>query len=95
MKLRSIRTHLLFWQLTSLVSFRLASYPLTHWLANQLSGRIYDEHLFNSADSIVARIENDRNSINVDLPLTARELLEHQDRDNFYYQILNSNNILI
>ncbi len=95
MKFRSIRAHLLFWQVVSLLILSLASFPLCYWLAHQLSGQIYDEHLFNSADSVIARIENDRGAINVDLPVSARQVLEHQDKDNFYYQVLNSDGQLI
>lgn len=95
MKPRSIRTHLLFWQVISLLILSFASFPLSYWLAGRLSRQIYDEQLLNSADSVAARIENDREQINVDLPISARELLRHQDKDNFYYQVLNSNNKLI
>jgi two-component system, OmpR family, sensor histidine kinase TctE len=95
MKLRSIRAHLLFWQVISLLILSLASFPISYWLAHQLSRQIYDEHLLNSADSVVGRIENDREEINVDLPVSARQVLRHQDMDTFYYQVLNANNKLI
>jgi two-component system sensor histidine kinase TctE len=95
MTIKSIRNHLLFWQVISLLVLVLASLPLSYWLSAQLSNKIYDEQLLNSADSVIARIENDREKIDVDLPVSARELLRHEDKDAFYYQVLHSDNKLI
>jgi len=91
----SLRLRVLLWQLLSLLILLAVSCLLIYLLANQLAGQIYDEHLLNSADSVVGRIEDDTDKIDVDLPTTARTVLRHQDKDNFYYQVLRSDNKLI
>lgn len=95
MKPRSLSTRLLLWQLLWLLALAALSIPLLLWEASNLSYQIYDEQLLSSADSVIGRIEDDRNPIAVDLPSDARKLLAHQDKDNFYYQVVGSNNRLI
>lgn len=95
MNQRSIKVRLLAWQLASLFVLSLSSCFVVGWLANQLSYQIYDEHLLNSADSIFGRIQEDTDEINVNLPQASRHVLRHQDKDNFYYQILSSESRLI
>ena len=95
MKQRSLRTHLLVWQLTGLLVLCLASCPLIIWLGHVLAREVYDEVLLNSADSVLARIENDKDEISVDLPAHARKWLRHEDKDAFYYQVLGPDDRLI
>jgi two-component system sensor histidine kinase TctE len=83
------------WQLTGLLILFIVSCPLVAFLSSQLSYHIYDEILLNSADSVIARIENDKEAIKVDLPASARQCLRHQDKDSFYYQVLGPNDQLI
>lgn len=95
MKQQSLRGHLLVWQLAWLLVLFLASCPVVIWLANKFADQVYDENLLKSADSVIARIENDKDGIKVDLPATARKWLRHQDKDSFYYQVLGPENQLI
>jgi two-component system, OmpR family, sensor histidine kinase TctE len=90
MKLRSIRARLLIWQLLSFLLLSAASCVFIAWLAGQVSYQIYDEQLLNSADSIVARIESDKDRIKVNLPPDAQRMCRHEDKDNFYYQVSRS-----
>lgn len=95
MKQRSLRVHLLVWQLTGLLVLSLFTCPFMSWLSNYLAGEIYDEILLNSADSVIARVEKDTDQISVDLPEHARKWLRHEDKDAFYYQVLGPDDHLI
>src|SRR5262249_30994527 len=95
MKQRSLRVHLLVWQLTGLLVLSMLSCPFISWLGNSLAGQVYDEILLNSADSVIARVENDTEQISVDLPEHARKWLRHEDKDAFYYQVLGPDDRLI
>lgn len=44
--------------------------------------------MLNSADSIVARIKEENSKIVVDLPPAARDILEHNDMDTFFYSVV-------
>ncbi|PWU02933.1 MAG: hypothetical protein C5B53_01065 [Candidatus Melainabacteria bacterium] len=95
MKQRSLRVHLLVWQLTGLLVLSMLSCPFISWLGNTLASQVYDEILLNSADSVIARVENDTDQISVDLPAHARKWLRHEDKDAFYYQVLGPDDRLI
>jgi two-component system sensor histidine kinase TctE len=90
MKTRSLRVRLLAWQLVSFLILSVLTCIAIGIIANQLSRQIYDEHLVNSVDSVYGRIQDDHNDIDVNLPAAARAMLRHKDKDNFYYQVVNS-----
>jgi two-component system sensor histidine kinase TctE len=81
---------LLSWQLLSFLLLSVLTCLGIGCLATQLSRQIYDELLLNSADSVLGRIEDDKTIIDVDLPESARAILRHKDKDNFYYQVVNA-----
>ncbi|HEY9719172.1 MAG TPA: sensor histidine kinase N-terminal domain-containing protein, partial [Trichormus sp.] len=65
----------------------VACAALCYWLALQLANEIYDELLFNTADSVVARIDYVAGKRIFDFPKSAQALFRHQDKDKFYYQV--------
>ena len=56
--------------------------------ADRFANDAYDEIMLNSADSIVARILVASSGLVVDLPPAARDILEHNDMDTFYYRVV-------
>ncbi|CAN5951216.1 unnamed protein product [Sphagnum jensenii] len=49
-----------------------------------------DAYLLNSADSVMARIRYENGQLKIDLPPAAQDILEHNDRDKFYYEVSES-----
>ncbi len=56
--------------------------------ADRFANDAYDEIMLNSADSIVARILETDHGLVVDLPPAARDILEHNDMDTFFYRVV-------
>ena len=68
--------------LTALVAYNLAA-----WFANDS----YDKELLNAAHAVAARLSKDENGLVADLPAAVKEVLRHNDRDQFFYQVLSPN----
>lgn len=66
--------------LTALIAYNLAA-----WFANDS----YDKELLNAAHAVAARLSKDANGLVADLPAAVQEVLRHNDRDQFFYQVLN------
>ena len=70
--------------LTGFVAYNLAA-----WFANDS----YDKELLNAAHAVAARLTEDRKGIVADLPDAVQAVLKHNDTDNFFYQILNTDKV--
>lgn len=66
--------------LTALIAYNLAA-----WFANDS----YDKELLNAAHAVAARLSKDENGLVADLPTAVQEVLRHNDRDEFFYQVLS------
>lgn len=66
--------------LTALIAYNLAA-----WFANDS----YDKELLNAAHAVAARLSKDENGLVADLPVAVQEVLRHNDRDQFFYQVLS------
>lgn len=86
---RSIRRQLLLWLIIPLVSLSLVSTIASYYLGIGLAREVYDRQLVNSADSVVARIRTKDGTITTDLPQAAKFILQHNGRDQFYYQVIS------
>lgn len=92
---KSIKRQLLIWLLVPLLTLALLSAWIGNMLGIAVARDIYDKQLLNSADSVVARIRTKDNRITVDLPSSARNVLRHNNRDEFYYQVLSPDGRII
>ncbi|MDX2104808.1 MAG: sensor histidine kinase [Candidatus Melainabacteria bacterium] len=86
---RSIRRQLLLWLLIPLLSLSAFSSIGAFYIGENLARSIYDRELVNSADSVLARIKIKDSHISVDMPVAAMSILRHNNRDEFYFQILS------
>ncbi|HEY9871290.1 MAG TPA: sensor histidine kinase [Candidatus Obscuribacterales bacterium] len=79
------------WLLIPLVCLCSLSAFVAYRLAERFANESYDMLLLKSADSIAARLRrNEQGVVVVDLPRAAQAILRHNDRDHFYYQIVDS-----
>ena len=53
----SIKEQLIVWLIGPFLVLSIVSTGITYWLATMLSNEIYDELLFNTLDSVIARID--------------------------------------
>lgn len=87
----SIQGELLGWLLIPISILWLVTTFAAYSFADRFANDAYDEIMLNSADSIIARIKVNGKNVVVDLPPAARDILEHNDMDGFYYDVLMSN----
>lgn len=62
------------------------AYTLAAWFANEAS----DHELLNAAHAVAARLTQDGDGLVAELPHAVQEVLRHNDRDKFFYQVLNT-----
>lgn len=62
------------------------AYTLAAWYANEAS----DHELLNSAHAVAARLTDDGSGLVAELPEAVQAVLRHNDRDKFFYQVLNT-----
>ncbi|MBS1956560.1 MAG: sensor histidine kinase [Cyanobacteria bacterium SZAS-4] len=84
----SIQQELLGWLLVPICALWLVTTFSAYTFADRFANDAYDEIMLNSADSIVARILKTSSGVVVDLPPAARDILEHNDMDTFYYRVV-------
>ncbi len=92
---RSIKKQLLSWLLIPLLTLSVVSTLAAYFLGIALAREVYDKQLVNSADSVVARIRNREGKIEMDLPQAAKFILQHNGRDEFYYQVISPDGRLL
>jgi two-component system sensor histidine kinase TctE len=88
----SISRQLLTWLLVPVCVLFTASsivaYNLAAWCANEAN----DQELLSSAHNVAARLYEDKNGVVAELPKAVQAVLRHDDRDSFYYQVLDEHN---
>lgn len=67
----------------------MIAYNLAAWYANDAS----DHELLNGAHNVAARLTEDENGIVAELPENVQDVLRHNDRDKFFYQVLSLKNV--
>lgn len=92
---QSIRQKLLLYLLVPLMSLAVLSTVGSYYLGLALARGVFDNQLLNSADSVITRIKADRSSLTVDLPGDVQSVLRHNDRDEFFFQVLDSDNRVV
>ncbi|MFA6210848.1 MAG: sensor histidine kinase [Candidatus Obscuribacterales bacterium] len=78
-----------------LLSLALVSTLASYFLGLALARSIYDKQLANSADSVIARIKTNGDKLTVDLPPAALAILKHNYQDDFYFQVISPDGIVI
>lgn len=66
----------------------VAAYNLAAWFASEAN----DQDLLSSAHNVAARLWEDKNGMVAELPKNVQAVLRHNDRDHFYYQVLDEHN---
>jgi two-component system sensor histidine kinase TctE len=84
----SIQRELLGWLLVPICLLWLVCTYSAYIFADRFANDAYDEIMLNSADSIVARIKVNGARVVVDLPQSAQDILEHNDMDEFFYEVV-------
>lgn len=92
---KSIKRQLLLWLLIPLVSLAFLSCLASYSLCRGIARNIYDDQLVNSADSVAARFRITDGNFAVDLTPEVRAILRHENKDEFYYQVLSPDGQLI
>ncbi len=92
---RSIRKQLLYWLLVPLSILGILSAVATYFLAESYADEIYDDQLVNSSDSVVGRLRIKDGRVDVDMPPAVINLLRHNFKDKFYYQVISYEGKLI
>lgn len=92
---KSIRQKLLMYLLVPLMSLAVLSTVGSYYLGLALARGVFDNQLLNSADSVITRIKVDRSTLTVDLPKDVQSVLRHNDRDQFFFQVLDSDNRVV
>ncbi|MBI5174098.1 MAG: sensor histidine kinase [Candidatus Melainabacteria bacterium] len=87
---KSIRRKLLLWLSAGLGVIWIISALIGYFLALKFSDDSFDRELINSSDSVAARIKFKEGRLVVDLPPAAQAILRHNNRDMFFYQVLNA-----
>src|ERR1700735_1849359 len=87
----SMRADLLVWTFVPLMMLVSISTTVADKLAAEFANEQFDSFLVNSADSIAARLSLNANGVVVaDIPTSMESMLRHNDRDHFFYQIVDS-----
>lgn len=68
-----------------LVLSTVVAYNMAAWFANSA----YDRELLNAAHAVAARLTEDEEGLVAELPEDVQAVVRHNDRDNFYYQVLD------
>lgn len=78
--------------LVPLLSLAILSTVGSYYLGLALARGIFDNQLISAADSVITRIKVDRSRLTVDLPAEVLSVLSHNDRDEFFFQVLDPAN---
>lgn len=86
----SIRRHLLSWLVIPITFLCFIGAGVTYGLAVDFATDAYDDSLLDCAHSVVSRLRYSESELTVDMPPAARAILKHGDKDQTYYQIIDS-----
>ncbi len=87
---RSLFGEILDWMLTPLLLLWPISLVLTWLVAQGIAGKPFDRTLEYNANSLAQLVAVNRQHVQFNLPLPARELLRADDTDMIYYQVLGT-----
>lgn len=77
---------ILIFVLTAFIAYNLAA-----WFASDS----YDKELLSAAHAVAARLSKDQNGIVAELPTAVQAILKHNDRDEFFYQVLSTSGVRV
>jgi two-component system sensor histidine kinase TctE len=87
---RSLFGEILDWMLTPLLLLWPISLVLTWLVAQSIAGKPFDRALEYNVNALAELITVNRQHVQFNLPLPARELLRASDEDTVYYQVLGA-----
>ncbi len=87
---RSLFGEILDWMLTPLLLLWPISLVLTWLVAQNIAGKPFDRALEYNVNALAQLITVNRQHVQFNLPLPARELLRASDEDTVYYQVLGA-----
>ncbi|MBZ0186436.1 MAG: sensor histidine kinase N-terminal domain-containing protein [Candidatus Obscuribacterales bacterium] len=85
----SIRKQILAWLIPLLFGLWVGSAFVSYLLITGFQREVFDRELTNSADSVVGRIRLNEGRVSVDLPPAAKEILQNDEMDSFYYRVFD------
>lgn len=92
----SIRKQLLLWLILPTILLGLLGSFVTYQMAALFANEAYDESLVDTARALASRLYFSKtHNLDIDLPPAAKALLEHDNQDKFFYQIIGANNQLV
>lgn len=89
MKNTSIRQKLLSYLLIPLLTLAVLSTVGSYYMGLALARGVFDNQLLNSADSVLTRLKVNGSTLSIDVPPAVQSVLRHNDRDEFFFQILD------
>ena len=87
---RSLFGEILDWMLTPLLLLWPISLVLTWLVAQNIAGKPFDRALEYNVSALAQLVTVNKNKMEFNLPLPARELLRADDTDTVYYQVLGA-----
>lgn len=71
------------------------STAIAYNLATGFARDAHDKELLNAAHAVAARLSEDKTGLVADLPKAVQAVLRHDDRDQFFYQVLNTQKVRV
>ena len=75
------------WLLTLLIPLLLAGVVVAYFAAHHIANLAYDRSLFRATLALADQVEVERGLVAIDLPQSARDLLEYDNEDLVYYRV--------
>lgn len=91
----SIRRQLLCWLLVPIMTLWVVGSIITYVLAIDFAESAYDSALLDSGRAVASRLVFKGTKVSIDLPPAAQSVLKWNDKDDFYYQVLDADGNLI
>jgi two-component system, OmpR family, sensor histidine kinase TctE len=91
----SIRRQLLGWLLIPILSLWVVGSIITYVLAIDFANNAYDNALLDSARAVASRLVFREDSVSVDMPPAAQSILKFNEKDSFFYQVLDQHGSLL
>ncbi len=94
-KFNSIRSQLLSWLMVPILTLWLVGSAVTYFIAIDFANDAYDDALADTARSLASQLQFQHGQLEVDLPPAAVAILEEDDVNKLYYQIIGPHGRLI
>ena len=85
----SIRKQLIGMFMPILLVLFVGSALLSYWFVTTFATELFDRDLVNCADSVIARVRMKNDKIVADIPPAAQAILKHDNKEKFYYSIID------